>query len=49
MIAVIQRVLEASVQIVNRPQMQIGKGLLVLVGIEEADGDEDAELIEIRF
>ena len=39
--AVIQRVTEASV-IINTDRIeQIGKGLLVLLGIEDNDGDED--------
>lgn len=37
----IQRVEEASVKIEGRIHSQIGRGLLVLVGIEEADNDED--------
>ncbi|MFO0265644.1 MAG: D-aminoacyl-tRNA deacylase, partial [Cyclobacteriaceae bacterium] len=41
MIAVIQRVSSSSVVIDGRMQAQIGLGLLVLVGIEEADGLED--------
>lgn len=39
--AVIQRVLEASVQIENKTVAQINQGLLILVGIEEADNQED--------
>lgn len=39
----IQRVREASVVIEGEVRSQIGQGLLVLVGIEEADGDEDIE------
>lgn len=39
----IQRVREASVTIEGEMRSQIGQGLLVLVGIEEADGDEDIE------
>lgn len=39
----IQRVREASVTIGGEVRSQIGQGLLVLVGIEEADGDEDIE------
>ena len=39
----IQRVREASVMIEGKVRSQIGQGLLVLVGIEEADGDEDIE------
>lgn len=41
--AVIQRVTKASVSIENRLKASIGKGLLVLVGIEEADNDTDLE------
>ncbi len=40
---VIQRVSEASVTIDGEVAGRIGLGLLVLVGIEEADGAEDAE------
>lgn len=39
----IQRVREASVTIEGDVRSKIGQGLLVLVGIEEADGDEDIE------
>lgn len=39
----IQRVREASVTIEGEVCSQIGQGLLVLVGIEEQDGDEDIE------
>ncbi|NJN40930.1 MAG: D-tyrosyl-tRNA(Tyr) deacylase [Flammeovirgaceae bacterium] len=41
MIAVIQRVKEASVEINYTIKSKIGQGLLVLVGIENADADED--------
>ncbi|HET9486587.1 MAG TPA: D-aminoacyl-tRNA deacylase [Chryseosolibacter sp.] len=41
MIAVIQRVTEASVVIDNKVRGKIGTGLLVLLGIEDADRDED--------
>jgi len=41
MIAVIQRVSEASVTIDGVVKSAIGGGLLVLVGIEEADQEED--------
>lgn len=41
MIAVIQRVTEASVVIDDKVRGKIGTGLLVLLGIEDADGDED--------
>lgn len=43
MIAVIQRVSEASVTIEKNLKSQIAKGLLVLLGIEEADTIEDVE------
>ena len=39
----IQRVTEASVTIEGRVHSQIGKGLMVLVGIEEADTQEDID------
>lgn len=39
----IQRVREASVTIEGEVRSKIGQGLLVLVGIEEADGNEDIE------
>ncbi len=41
--AVIQRVSKASVTIDNKIYSQIRNGLLVLVGIEDADTDEDSE------
>jgi D-tyrosyl-tRNA(Tyr) deacylase len=40
---VIQKVSEASVSIGNRITGRIGSGLLVLLGIEEADSTEDIE------
>ena len=40
---VIQRVAEASVKISGEIKSSIGKGLLVLLGIEEADNSEDIE------
>ncbi|MEQ1586788.1 MAG: D-aminoacyl-tRNA deacylase [Cyclobacteriaceae bacterium] len=43
MIAVIQRVSEASVRIEKEITAQIQSGLVVLVGIEETDGSEDIE------
>lgn len=41
--AVIQRVTRASVTIDGKVHSQIGEGLLVLVGIEDADTTEDIE------
>lgn len=38
---VIQRVTEASVTIDNKVNAEIGKGLLILLGIEEEDSQED--------
>lgn len=43
MIAVIQRVSEASVTISNKEVSRISNGLLILLGIEEADNDEDID------
>jgi D-aminoacyl-tRNA deacylase len=40
-IAVIQRVSAASVTVEGNVKSKIGLGLLVLIGIEEADGSED--------
>ena len=40
---VIQRVTEASVEISGKTTAQIGAGLLVLVGIEEADSQTDID------
>ncbi len=39
--AVIQRVTNASVKVDGRITGQIDKGLLVLVGVEDSDTDED--------
>lgn len=41
----IQRVSESSVTIENEIKSKIGKGLLVFVGIENADGDEDIDFL----
>ena len=41
MIAVIQRVIKSQVSIGGIVKSIIGKGLMILVGIEETDGDED--------
>jgi len=43
MIAVIQRVSSASVTIEGKVKSSINKGLLVLVGIEDADAQEDID------
>ena len=47
--AVIQRVSQASVTINNNIRSSIGKGLLVLAGIEDADGTEDLEWLSWKI
>lgn len=42
---VVQRVSQASVTIEEETKAEIGKGFMVLVGIEEADGQEDVDYI----
>ena len=49
MIAVIQRVSEASVSIENAINGNIGLGLLVLLGIEDADGPLDVEWLSNKL
>lgn len=49
MIAVIQRVTQASVKIEDDIKAQISNGLLVLVGIEDADGPEDIEWLAAKI
>jgi D-tyrosyl-tRNA(Tyr) deacylase len=49
MIAVVQRVSESSVTIEGSVKASIGKGLLVLVGIEDADGAEDIEWLSAKI
>lgn len=51
---VVQRVKEASVSIAGEVHAAIGGGLLVLLGVEDADTDEDAEwlcnkLVQLRI
>lgn len=43
--AIIQRVLQASVTIEQNTYSEIGNGLLVLVGVEENDDEQDANYI----
>lgn len=47
--AVIQRVSEASVTIDGKVNGTIGKGLLVLLGIEDADTTEDIEWLSSKI
>jgi D-tyrosyl-tRNA(Tyr) deacylase len=49
MIAVIQRVTSASVEIEGSIKSQIKNGLLVLVGIEEADAQEDIDWLATKI
>ena len=46
---VIQRVIEASVFINESEKRTIGKGLLLLCGIEEGDGHEDVEWLSQKI
>lgn len=47
--AVIQRVSKASVTINSKIHSQIGPGLLVLLGIEDADATEDIEWLSSKI
>ena len=47
--AVIQRVMQANVAINSNIRSAIGKGLLVLVGIEDADTPEDIEWLSAKI
>jgi D-tyrosyl-tRNA(Tyr) deacylase len=49
MIAVIQRVSESSVKIEGQIKASIGSGLLVLLGIEEADNTEDIQWLSRKI
>jgi len=49
MIAVIQRVTEASVKIEDVIKSQIQNGLVVLVGIEDADTQEDIDWLAAKI
>jgi D-tyrosyl-tRNA(Tyr) deacylase len=49
MIVVIQRVSESSVKIDSKIKSQIGVGLMILLGIEEADGQEDIEWLSKKI
>jgi len=47
--AVIQRVTQASVTIDGKIRSQIANGLLVLIGIEDADNDEDLDWLSAKI
>jgi D-tyrosyl-tRNA(Tyr) deacylase len=49
MLVVIQRVSQASVTIDNSVKASIGPGLLILLGIEDADNDEDIEWLSNKI
>jgi len=49
MIAVIQRVSEASVKIADDIKGQIKSGLMILLGIEEADNQEDIDWLSRKI
>lgn len=49
MIAVAQRVLESSVKIDGKIKDRIGVGLLILLGIEEADEQEDVDWLSKKL
>lgn len=49
MLVVIQRVSQASVTIDNSVKASIGPGLLILLGIEDADSDEDIEWLSNKI
>lgn len=49
MIAVIQRVSSASVEIEGKIKSSIGKGLLILMGIEDADNQEDVDWLASKI
>lgn len=49
MIAVIQRVSESSVKIEGKIKAEIGFGLMILLGIEEADGPEDMDWLSKKI
>ena len=49
MIAVIQRVASAAVEIEGKIKASMNGGLLVLVGIEDADGKEDIEWLASKI
>ena len=49
MIAVVQRVSESSVTIEGEVKGSIATGLMILLGVEEADGQEDVEWLSRKI
>lgn len=49
MIAVVQRVSESSVKIDGKVKSEIARGLMILLGIEEADSQEDVEWLSRKI
>ena len=49
MIAVIQRVTRASVTINQKIHSEISRGLLILIGIEDADAEEDIDWLAAKI
>jgi D-tyrosyl-tRNA(Tyr) deacylase len=47
--AVVQRVQEARVEVDGRTVGEIGRGVLILVGIEHPDGEEDADYLASKI
>jgi D-tyrosyl-tRNA(Tyr) deacylase len=47
--ALIQRVTQASVKIEGQMTARIGAGLLILLGVETADGDEDIQWLAAKI
>ena len=47
--AVIQRVSRCSVDVDGKTVSQIGNGLLVLLGVQKGDGEEDARLLAAKI
>lgn len=49
MIAVVQKVSNASVEIANRKVADIGSGLMILLGIENEDGQDDVDWLSRKI
>ena len=49
MIAVLQRVAEASVRVENKVVGEIGHGLLILLGVAEEDTEREAEMLAAKI